>query len=176
MSVVIFIVYILHVILIFFVYHVFQMEHVHYLHKLVFELDGNTDVLRVLCILKYFPCYPGAGFGIGEGVVVVLHAEAASSCNGLELMIRQVSELATGGAKGVVELIVGIVHPIDAEDGLEAAFVEGLVVCHKGQALDERLYLCPHVGEDGGVVCVGIAEAMHLLTPIVVVVRFGLNE
>ena len=84
-------------------------------------------------MLQYFPCYPGAGFGIGEGVVVVLHAEAAGGGDGLELVVGQTGELAAGDTKGVEELIVGIVHPIDAEDGLEAALVEGSVVGHKGQ-------------------------------------------
>ena len=81
--------------------------------------------------LQYLPGYPGAGFGIGEGVVVVLHAEAAGLGDGLELVVGQAGELAARGAKGVVEIIVGIVHPIHAKDGLEAAFVEGLVMRYK---------------------------------------------
>jgi hypothetical protein len=96
--------------------------------------------------------------------------------NSLELVVRQGGELATGDTKGVEELIVGIVHPIDAEDGFEATLVEGPVVGHKGQTLYQRLYLCPDIREDGGIFCVFPAKAMNLRTPVVVVVRFGLNE
>jgi len=109
-------------------------------------------------------------------VVVVLHAEAAGLGDGLQLVVRQGRELATGDTKCVEELIVGIVHPIDAEDGFEATLVEGPVVGHKGQTLYQRLYLCPYFREDGGVFCVFPAKAMNLRTPVVVVVRLGLNE
>ena len=108
--------------------------------------------------------------------MVVLHAEAAGLGDGLELVVRQGGELATGDTKGVEELIVGIVHPIDAKDGLEATLVEGSVVGHKGQTLYQRLYLCPDFREDGGIFCVSPAKAMDLRTPVVVVVRLGLNE
>ena len=108
--------------------------------------------------------------------MVVLHAEAAGLGDGLQLVVRQGRELATGDTEGVEELIVGIVHPIDAEDGLEATLVEGPVVGHKGQTLYQRLYLCPDIREDGGIFCVFPAKAMNLRTPVVVVVRLGLNE
>ena len=91
--------------------------------------------------------------------MVVLHAEAAGLGDGLQLVVRQGRELATGDTKCVEELIVGIVHPIDAEDGFEAALVEGPVVGHKGQTLYQRLYLCPDFGEDGGIFCVSPDES-----------------
>ena len=137
----------------------------------------NAYLKAELCLsLEYLPCYPGTCLGVGEGVVVVLHAEAAGLGDGLELVVRQGGKLATGDTKRVEELIVGIVHPIDAEDGLEAALVEGSVVGHKGQTLYQRLYLCPDFREDGGIFCVFPAKAMNLRTPVVVVVRLGLNE
>ena len=108
--------------------------------------------------------------------MVVLHAEAAGLGDSLELVVGQGGELATGDTEGVEELIVGIVHPIDAEDGFEATLVEGSVVGHKGQTLYQRLYLCPDFREDGGIFCVFPAKAMNLRTPVVVVVRLGLNE
>ena len=55
-------------------------------------------------------------------------------------------------------------------------FVERLVVCHEGQALDERFYLRPHLRENRCVVGVGTAESVHLRAPVVVVVRLGLDE
>ena len=46
-----------------------------------------------------------------------------------------------------MEIIVGVVHLIDPEHGLEAAFVETGVVRNQRESLDERLYLFPDIGE-----------------------------
>ena len=108
--------------------------------------------------------------------MVVLHAEAAGLGNGLELVVRQGGELATGDTKGVEELVVGIVHPIDAEDGHEATLVEGSVVGHKGQTLNQRLYLCPDLWEYWRIVSIFMAKAMYLTAPVVIIVGLRLDE
>ena len=59
--------------------------------------------------------------------------------------------------KGVVKLIVGVVHLIATEGSLEATLVEGLVVCHKGQSFNKWFYLSPHFREEWG--RVGIVTA-----------------
>lgn len=59
--------------------------------------------------------------------------------------------------KGVVKLIVGVVHLIYTEGSLEATFVEGFVMCYEGQAFNQGLYLCPHFREEWG--RVGIVTA-----------------
>ena len=109
-------------------------------------------------------------------MVVVLHAETTSLGNCLELMVRQTGELAAGGAKGVVELVVRIIHLITTEYCLQAAFIEGSIMSHKGQALNQRLYLRPHFWKDGSIICILTAEAVNLRTPVVIVVWFRLNE
>lgn len=80
----------------------------------------------------------------------------------MQLVVGQIRELATGDAKGVVELIIGIVHLVDTHHGFQATLVEGLVVGYKGQTLDEWLYLCPDLGEDRSIVGVLTAEAVNL--------------
>ena len=52
--------------------------------------------------------------------------------------------------KGVVELIIWIVHLIATESCLEATLVERFVVCNKGQTLNHWFYLCPYFGEEWG--------------------------
>jgi hypothetical protein len=156
------------------------MEHVHYLHKLAFEFVEKFDIIREFyakkSILQYFSGYPCAGFGIGESVVMVLHAKAACLGDGMELVVRQIGELAARDTKGVVKLIIGIIHLIDAEYGFQAAFVERLVMCHKRQAFNQGFYLCPHFRKDRSIIGISITESMNLLAPIVIVVRLRLNE
>ncbi len=84
--------------------------------------------------------------------------------------------MAARGPAGAKELVIRIVHLIDAEHGPEAALVKGAVVCHEGQSGDERLDLSPHDGEYGRVVGVLMRESVHLLTEPGVVVGFGMDE
>ena len=108
--------------------------------------------------------------------MVVRQVVTTGSSNGLQLVIREVAELATGDAKGIVELIVGIVHLIDAEHRFQTSFVKRFVVGNKWQALDKRLYLCPHLREHRSIVGVGTAKAMHSATPIIIIVGLWLNK
>ena len=84
--------------------------------------------------------------------------------------------MAARSPAGAKELVIRIVHLIDAEHGPEAALVKGAVVCHEGQSGDERLDLSPHDGEYGRVVGVLMRESVHLLTEPGVVVGFGMDE
>lgn len=73
-----------------------------------------------------------------------------------------------------VKLIVGVVHLIDAECGFKAALVECLVVRYQWQALDQRLNLRPHIGENRGILGVGGAKAVDLTASEAVVFRLRL--
>ena len=95
-------------------------------------------------------------------MMMILQTIAACSRYSVQLVIGQVAEFATGGQERVVELIVGIVHLIDVEDGFQAAFIEGLVVGHKGQASYQRLYLRPNLRKYWGFICVLPAKPMNL--------------
>ena len=125
---------------------------------------------------QYLPSYPCTGFGIGKGVVVVLKTVTAFGGYGVQLVVGEMAECSSGGAERVVELIVGVVHAIDTKDGFKTAFVKRFVVGYKGQALDKRLYLCPYLREDRGIVRVLLTQAMHLRTPVVVIVGLWLYE
>ena len=118
-----------------------------------------------------------AGFRVCEGVVVVGHRAAAGLGDGVQLVVGQtVTEMTARSPAGTKELIVRIVHLIDAEHGLEAAFVKGTVVRHEGQSGDERLNLPPYHGEHGSVVGVLVRETVHALAEPGVVVGFGMDE
>ena len=87
---------------------------------------------------------------------------ATGSGNGVQLVVGQIREFSARNAKCVIELIVRIVHLIDTHHGFQTAFVEGLVVGHEGQACDERLNLCPHLGKDWGFFSIFTAKAVYL--------------
>ena len=116
-----------------------------------------------------------AGLGIGQCVVVVAQVVAAAGGYNVEVVVAARPAFA-GGHASAKEGVVGVIHLVRAEHGLQATLVEGLVVRHQGQSLDERLYLPPHGGEDGGLRCVGGAEAVHAAAPVVVVFGLGLDE
>ena len=75
-----------------------------------------------------------------------------------------------------VELIVGIVHLIDTEDGFQAALVKGLIMGYQRQSIDKSLYLLPYFGEDRGILCIFCTKSMHLTAPVIIILRFGLDE
>jgi len=109
-------------------------------------------------------------------MMMVLQVVATFCGNGMQLMIRQIFKCPTGGRQRVVELIVGVVHLIDTEHGLQAAFVKRLVVGHKWKTFYQRLYLCPHLGEHGRIIGIFAAETMNLTAPIVIIVRLRLDK
>ena len=109
--------------------------------------------------------------------MVVLHAEAAGLGDGLELVVREPpAEVPARGRERVEEDVVGIVHPIDAEDGLQAAFVEARIVRDQREPLDQGLYLCPYIREDRRILGVFGAESMDPPAEPLVVLRFGVDE
>lgn len=75
-----------------------------------------------------------------------------------------------------VELIVGIVHLIDAEDSLQTTFIKSLVVSYEREPCYLGFYLLPYIGEDRSHFRISGAEAVHLTAPVVVILRFGLDE
>ena len=78
--------------------------------------------------------------------------------------------------KGVIKLIVGIVHLIYTEGCLEATLVEGFVMCHEGQSFNKWFYLSPNFREEWGRVGIVTTQSVNLRAPVVIVVRLRLNE
>ena len=119
----------------------------------------------------------GAGFGVGEGVVVVEEVVAAGGGDGGKPVVREpVAEEAPRGREGVAEHIVGIVHPVHAEHGLQAAFVKAAVVRHQGQPFDQGLDPGPYIREHGRVLRVFGAKPMDLPAEPHIVFGFGVDE
>ena len=83
-------------------------------------------------ILQQMHRYHCAGLCVSKGVMVVHEVISAGCGDGLELMVGEpAAEVTSGSSEGVVELIVGIVHLIDTEHGLETSFVETGVMSHQ---------------------------------------------
>ena len=109
---------------------------------------------------------------------MVVHEVISAGCgDGLELMVRKTAaEVTSGSREGVVELIVGIVHLIDTEHGLEAPLVETGVVRNERESLDERFYLLPDVWEYRCIFSILRAKTVYLLAEPLVVLRLGVDE
>lgn len=71
----------------------------------------------------------GAGFGVGEGVVMIGQIEAAMCRDGVQLMVLQIGKDLDRCPVGAMELIVGISHLVMRETGFQTSLVEALVVC-----------------------------------------------
>ena len=108
-------------------------------------------------------------------MVVVLQVISAAGGNDVESVMSSWPTLARCYA-GAIELIVGKVHLIDTEDSFQTTLVEGLVMSHQRQSLNKRLYLPPHFGEYGCILCIFSTKAMHLTTPVVIILRLWLDK
>lgn len=108
-------------------------------------------------------------------MVVVLHLIAACCGGYVELVAAQLEVLARCG-KRTVELVAGIFHPVLRKGRLQAAFVKRTVVGDKRQPLDQRLNLCPYLGEGRLPVGVTARQAMHFSGPVGVIIGGRLDE
>ena len=128
-------------------------------------------------ILQQMHRYHCAGLCVSKGVMVVHEVISAGCGDGLELMVRKpAAEVTSGSREGVVELVVGIVHLIDTEHGLEASFVETGVVRNEGEALDERFNLLPDVREYRCIFGVLRPKSVYLLADPLVVLGLRVDE
>ena len=120
---------------------------------------------------------PGAGFGVGEGVVVPGEIVAAGGGDGLELVVGQAHpEVAAGSRQRVEERIFRIIHAIGPEHGAQASFVEAAVVRDERKPFDEGRDLLPHLREHRCVFGVFRADSMNMLTEPLIVSGFRADE
>ena len=86
----------------------------------------------------------GTGFAIGQGMMVIGQVITTGSGNRLQLMVRQTAaEMLTGSRKCIMELILGIIHPVHSENLFQTPFIEPAVMRHKRKSLNLRGYLFP---------------------------------
>ena len=84
----------------------------------------------------------GTGLGIGQGMMVIGQVITAGCGNRLQLMVRQTAaEMLTGGRKCIIELILGIIHPVHFENLFQTSFIEPAVVSHKRKSFNLWGYL-----------------------------------
>ena len=109
--------------------------------------------------------------------MVIHKVITAGGSDGLELMVRElISEVLSGYSKGVVELIVGVVHLINPEHRLQAPFVKAGIVRNQRETLDERLNLLPHIGEHRSIIGILRTQTVDLLAEPLVVFRFRVYQ
>ena len=110
-------------------------------------------------------------------MVVVLEVVAAGGSDGGETVVGQeAAEMAAGGGKGVVELVVRVVHTIYLESGFETTLVETGVVRHERQPLYERLDFLPHTWKHRSILGVIRTQPVDLLAEPLVIFRFRMYQ
>ena len=72
----------------------------------------------------------------------------------MQLMILCLWKSLARSHTSAVELVIRIVHLITTEYGFQATLIEGLVVGHEGQTLNQGLDLFPNLGEYWGLFCI----------------------
>lgn len=138
---------------------------------------GPVECARAVTLdaLQYLQCDGGAGFGICQGVMVILHVVAAGCGRQVELVAGDAEMVARGG-KRAVEFVARVFHAVLGENGLQAPFVERTVVCHERQPLDSRLDLRPYLRKGRLAVGVTACQAVDLSGPAVVIIWRRLDQ
>lgn len=104
----------------------------------------------------------GAGFGVGQGVVVQIEVEAAVGCDGGQPVVgEQAAQLAVRGLQGAVERVIGVIQVVGTVGGDEAAAIEWGVVCHEWKVAHQWLELLPHFVECGSVLRVFARQPVY---------------
>ena len=75
-----------------------------------------------------------------------------------------------------MEFIIWIVHLVTTEHSFQATLIEGLVMGHQWQVLNQRLDLLPNLGEYRSIFCITTSKTMHLRTPIIIIIGLWLNQ
>ena len=76
---------------------------------------------------------------------MIFQTVSAGSGHGVQLVVGELRKYSACYAQGVIKLIVGIVHLIDAEDSFQATLIEGTVVCHERQSVPIRQEIPVHL-------------------------------
>ncbi len=105
----------------------------------------------------------GAGFGVGDGVVVVGEVVSASGGYCGEFVVGECAAECTACrlACAVESVSGGVLHSVCRKCGAQAPFVEAAEVGYQGQAVDVGRKFRPHFGEGGGFYGVVVCEAVY---------------
>ena len=94
----------------------------------------------------------------------------------MQLMVGQLWKSLARSHTCAVEFVIRIIHLIATEYSLQATFIKGLIMGHEWEPLYQWLYLLPNFRENWGIFSILACEAMHLGTPIVIIVRLRLDQ
>ena len=101
----------------------------------------------------------------------------AGSGDGLKLMVWEpLSIIPSRCRQGIMELIVRVVHLIDAKYLLETSLVKSAVVGYERKSLDERTGFFPDIRENGSVLRILRSQAMDSPAEPLVIIRFGMDQ
>ena len=75
-----------------------------------------------------------------------------------------------------MEFVIRIVHLVTAEHCFQATLIEGFVMGHKWQSLNQWLNLFPNYRKYRSLFCVTTRQSMYLRTPIIIIVGLWLNQ
>lgn len=129
------------------------------------ELEGLEDLEGDGC----------AGFGVGQGVVMLGEVEAAGGSYGVEFMVGE-TEGAAGGCECAEKRILRVWHLVGLEYGAEASLVKGTIVSYKRKVFDLMCDFGPHLREMWCGVGVAASHAMYTSGEGGVVIGCGANE
>ena len=119
----------------------------------------------------------GTGFGIGQGMMVIGQVITAGCGNRLQLMVRQTAaEMLTGCRKGIIELILRIIHPVHFENLFQTSFIELAVMRHKRESLNLRCNLLPDVWKNRSILSVLLRYPMNFLAEPFIVFRLRMYQ
>ena len=109
--------------------------------------------------------------------MVVRELVTAGSGDGLKLMVWEpLSIIPSRCRQGIMELIVRVVHLIDAKYLLETSLVKSAVVGYERKSLDERTGFFPDIRENGSVLRILRSQAMDSPAEPLVIIRFGMDQ
>ena len=121
----------------------------------------------------------GAGFGIGQGVVVVGEgdAEEVAEVGEGEGGAEGAGDGAPGFQDGAEERVVGVGDAVEAVGGSDAFFIERFVGGYQGEVAYEWGEALPYLGKEGGGVGVEAGDAVDFFGEIAEVeVGLGTHE
>lgn len=113
----------------------------------------------------------GAGFSIGEGVMMICQVEAAMCSDGMKLMVFQIREYLYGSSVGTIKLIVRISHPIMSKTSFQTTLVERLVVSYERQVFYISGSLMPDLRKSRSFLCIFLPDPMNFGIPVTIIIR-----
>ena len=130
-----------------------------------------------MSLSEKFHRYCRAGFGVGEGVVMMLKLVVAGGGDGLELVVGEAaSEVSPRGQQCVVEWVIRVIHLIDAVNGLQASLVKTRVVCDQRETFNKRRDLFPDIRENRRIVGITRPQPVHALAKPAEILRLRMDQ